>query len=176
MKPHSSEHGKHSAVDVNRQVLGITAGSFADSLWTALSTNVVSPSPTHGLPLPRLAVQLPDSTTYYVVTTIDSRGRLADRSPLLLLQWRPGHRLAISAAHGAGVVIILAQRNGHHVVTHEGRIRLPLPVRRLCRLNPGDRMLLAACPERSLLTAYTMHVIDAMVLAYHRAHPGGVTR
>jgi len=111
---------------------------------------------------------------YYVVTTIDSRGRLADRSPLRILRWQPSSRVDMAIVNDS--VIIVARRDGSHELTRQGHLRLPVPIRRLCRLNPGDRMLLAACPDRSLLVAYTMAAVDAMILGYHAAHPGGLDR
>jgi hypothetical protein len=148
--------------------------SFPESLWAALSTRPAPQSGTHGLPLPRLASQRSGSATYYVVTTIDSRGRLADRSPLRILQWRPGRRVDMSTAHGA--VIVLARRTGDDAVTRQGHLRLPVPIRRLSRLNSGDRMLVAAFADRGLLVAYTMPTVNAMILAYHVTHPGGLDR
>jgi hypothetical protein len=148
--------------------------SFVESLWAALSTRPASQPGTHGLPLPRLASPGSGSATYCVVTTIDGRGRLADRSPLRILQWRPGRRVDMSLAQGA--VIVLARRTGDHAVTRQGYLRLPVPIRRLSRLNSGDRMLLAAFADRGLLVAYTMPTVNAMILAYHAAHPGGLDR
>jgi hypothetical protein len=43
-----------------------------------------------GLPLPALRSVGRMSGTYYAVTTVDARGRLADRSPLRELHWVAG--------------------------------------------------------------------------------------
>jgi len=121
--------------------------------------------PTRGLPIARLFSPERDSSAYYVVTTIDGRGRLADRSPLRILQWRPGLPVAVSVV--AGAVVVVPQRGGREKITRQGHLRLPLPVRHACHFKAGDRLLMAACPDRGLLVAYPMSALDAMVLAYH---------
>ncbi len=115
-----------------------STGSFGDQLWSVLRLGGQPPRPpTRGLPIARLFSPERDSSAYYVVTTIDGRGRLADRSPLRILQWRPGLPVAVSV------------------------------VRHACHFKAGDRLLMAACPDRGLLVAYPMSALDAMVLAYH---------
>jgi hypothetical protein len=104
------------------------------------------------------------------VTTIDGRGRLADRSPLQVLQWRSGLRVAVSVVSGA--IVIVSQRDGAHAITRQGHLRLPVAVRRVCRLEAGNRLLLVACADRNLLMAYTMCALEAMVFAYHAALSG----
>jgi hypothetical protein len=39
---------------------------------------------------------------------------------------------------------------------------VPLAVRRVLRIEPGDRVLVAAHPDRDLIVAYTMPAVDAM--------------
>ncbi|WP_141715022.1 AbrB/MazE/SpoVT family DNA-binding domain-containing protein [Micromonospora rhizosphaerae] len=120
-----------------------------------------------GLPVPRLATPPNRGSIYYTVTAIDVWGRLADRSPLHRLHWRPGLSLAVSITQGA--VLVIPHRDGRHSVTRQGHLRLPAAVRRVFRLEAGDRLLLAACPARNFLVAYPMIVVDAMLLAHHAA-------
>jgi hypothetical protein len=148
--------------------------SFAESLLLALSTGSAPQSQRPQLPLPTLPSQGRGSATHHVVTAMDSRGRLADRSSLRVLHWGSGLRLDISSVHG--VVIVVARGGGGHTVTRQGHLRLPLPIRRSCGLNGGDRLLLVAFPDRGLLLAYTTAAVNAMILAYHSAHPGGLER
>ena len=61
-------------------------------------------------------------------------------------------------------------------VTGHGHLRLPASVQRACRLQPGDRLLVAAHPDAGLLAAYTPSALDQMVLAYHCAHGPGDRR
>jgi hypothetical protein len=125
--------------------------------------------PTRGLPLPRLTLPGPTSSAYYVITTMDGRGRLAVRSPLRILQWQPGLPIAVSVLHGA---VVLIHRDGPQTITRQGHLRLPVSIRHACRLKAGDRLLLAANPKRSLLVAYPMAALDSMILAYHATTPG----
>jgi hypothetical protein len=146
---------------------GAPAGSLGDRLWSALHVGEQSPlPPTRGLPVARLVSPADNGSTHYVVTAIDVWGRLADRSPLRTLQWRPGLSVAMSVVHGV-VVVIASRRATQQAITRQGHLRLPASVRHLCRLAAGDRLLVVACPDRDLLVVYTMAALDAMVLAYH---------
>jgi hypothetical protein len=140
--------------------------SFVDQLWSALHPEAGSEqTPRLGLPVPRLATPPSRDSTYHTVTAIDVWGRLADRSPLQRLHWQPGLPLAVSITQGA--ILVIPHHDGRHTVTSQGHLRLPAAVRRVCRLEAGDRLLLAACPARNFLVAYPMFVVDAMLLAHH---------
>jgi hypothetical protein len=106
-----------------------------------------------------------ETSAYYTITTVDGRGRLADGSPLRLLQWGPGLRLKLMVALGA--VVVAAHPDGREAVTKQGHLRLPADLRHSLRLNPGDRLLVAAHPAQGLVVAYTMPVLDTMVSGYH---------
>ena len=147
---------------------GICTGSFADMLVAALGHDADKAQPsTRALPVARLVSPPPASTAYYTVSAIDVWGRLADRSPLRVLQWRPGRPIAVSVMHQT--VVIVARPDGHESITRQGHLRLLAPVRHLLRLQAGDRLLLVACPDPGLLVAYTMSALDAMVLAHSAA-------
>jgi hypothetical protein len=162
----------HAAPDA---AAGTAMGSLSDQLWSALHHERQSQgSATPGLPLAQLSSPDRDSSAYYVVTTVDGRGRLGDRSPLRILQWPPGHPVAVSVIRGA--VLVVPRPRAPVAITRQGHLRLPLSVRHACRLRAGDRLLLVACPDRSLLVAYTMSALDAMVLAHHSTVPGEVPR
>jgi hypothetical protein len=103
------------------------------------------------------------SDGYYVVTTIDPRGRLADRSPLRFLRWQAGTPIRISAAVGTSVVH--SDAGGQERITPQGHLRLRPTVRRVCRIGADDRLLVAAYPGRQLLIVLTMPVLDAMLRA-----------
>lgn len=128
----------------------------------------------HGLPVARLRSPASSSTTYYAVSSIDVNGRLGDRSPLQTLGWGPGHPVAVSLA--SGTIVVASQPRSRVTVTRQGHLRLPTSVRRACRLEPGDRLLLAAYPDRDLLVAYTASTLDHMLLTYHSTVPLEVSR
>jgi hypothetical protein len=124
--------------------------------------------PARGLPVPALAMPpARSSNVYYVVTTVDGRGRLADRSPLRELCWNPGRPIEVVVFPGG--LLAAAQPNGTLAVTKDGHLRLPADLRRSLRLQAGDRLLVAAEAGRGLLVAYTMPTVDALVASHWRA-------
>ena len=126
-----------------------STGPFADQLWSALMPRQPL-SPTRGLPLARLVAPSHAPLAYCVVTPVDDRGRLADRSPLKVLRWRPGLSVAVSVLRAA-VLVVVPHRDGQHAITRQGYLRLPVSVRHACRLEASGRLLLVACPDRDLL-------------------------
>jgi hypothetical protein len=128
----------------------------------------------HGLPVARLQSPARRSATYYAVSSIDVNGRLGDRSPLQTLGWGPGHPVAVSLVSDA--IVVASQPRSRVTVTRQGHLRLPTSVRRACRLKPGDRLLLAAYPDRDLLVAYTASALDLLLLTHHSTVPPGITR
>jgi hypothetical protein len=141
-------------------------GPFADELWSA-PTIAERPAqlPIHGLPVARLVSMARIGSADYTITTIDNRGRLADRSPLRILHWTPGLPITLLVLPGA--VVVAAKRSGREAVTGHGHLRLPADLRHALKLKAGDGLLVAAHPDRGLLVAYTMSAVDAMVSAYH---------
>ena len=127
-------------------------------------------TPASKLPMPVITASEHRDAMYYTVTAMDIWGRIADRSALTTLRWRPGDRIAVSVAEGA--VMIRPQRDGRQVITQQGFLRLPATVRHLTRLRGGDRILLAACSDRDLLLAYSMAALDDMVKAFHSSATG----
>jgi hypothetical protein len=139
---------------------------YVDRLWSALRINEPMPGALgHGLPMPRLHRPQESNAMHYSVTAIDSDGRLAARSALMALGWRPGLAVDVSAIQG--VLVVMPQEDGAQAINRQGHLRLPASVRHLSRLGAGDRLLLAACRDYPLLLAYPVAAIDAMVLTYH---------
>jgi S-DNA-T family DNA segregation ATPase FtsK/SpoIIIE len=52
-----------------------------------------------------------------------------------------------------------------------GHLRLPARIRHICRLNPGDRLLVAAAPTPGVLVAYTMALLESILLQHHATTP-----
>lgn len=128
-------------------------------------TPTAAPSPR--LPVAALVDRAPQTTACYAVTAVDSRGRLADRSPLRVLGWPPLSRVSIGTFKGE--MIIIRRCDGPDTITGQGHVRLPARIRHLCRLEPGCRVLVAAFPTCDVLAVYTVSALDAMLLAYHEA-------
>jgi hypothetical protein len=91
-----------------------------------------------------------------------------------ILGWNPGHAVAVTLA--AGAIMVTSRPGAREVVTQQGHLRLRTSVRHACRLQPGDRLLVAAHPDADILVAYTTEALDQMILAYHWPHGPGGTR
>ncbi|MEV0330545.1 hypothetical protein AB0H63_29430 [Micromonospora echinospora] len=122
------------------------------------------------LPLARL-VSRRVAGTVYGLATLDSRGRVADRTAMRALGWTPGRRLDIR--EHAGLIIVAADQQGVFAVTKEGHLRLPAVVRQWCGLAAGDRVFLAAVPEASRLVVHPPAALDGMIAQAHAAALGG---
>lgn len=123
---------------------------------------------TPGLPIGPLATPERGDSARYVLTTIDARGRLADRSTMRVLQWDPGKPIKIMAAPGA--VLVFPRPDGPDAITQQGHLRLPTAVRYSLGLKARDRLLVVGFPDLGFLVTYTMTTLDAMILTYHRSH------
>lgn len=118
-----------------------------------------------GLPLAEL-VEIPGgSARYYIASTIDDRGRVADRTPLKIMAWGPGTPARIDPIPHAGVIVV--RRGGSDAVTGQGFLRLPVAVRQDCRITAGQRLLIVADPEAQQVLLYTPHAVDTMARTYH---------
>ncbi len=95
---------------------------------------------------------------------MDSSGRVADRAMTTALSWQPGDRLTVTAAAG----VVTARRDPAGLVTMPTKPYLVIPaaLRRRCGLRPGDRVLLAVCPDRDALAAYSFAVVDQALRAH----------
>lgn len=131
---------------------------LATSGWAAtpsVATLVRGP-----LSLPAL-VPRRTSTVVYGLSALDDRGRVADRVVMRALGWSAGLRLDIGET--AGVLTVATDPDGGYQVTNQGHLRLPAPLRHRCGLQAGDRVLLAADPQRSRLAVYPPAVLDTLL-------------
>jgi hypothetical protein len=108
---------------------------------------------------------------YYTVTPIDARGRLADRSPIRALGWRPGQPITITVLQQA--IIVTTHTDAAEFITRQGHLRLPARIRHRCHLNPADRLLVAAAPTPGVLVIYTMALLESILQAHHAATSPG---
>jgi hypothetical protein len=118
-----------------------------------------------GLPLIELRDGNADGQRYCVATTVDYRGRLADRTPLKVMGWAPAVGITVSMIPNAGIIIVA--RGGADAVTRQGHLRLPPNIRHGCRIRTGDRLVVVAHLDEGVLVGYTPFAMDAMASAYH---------
>jgi bifunctional DNA-binding transcriptional regulator/antitoxin component of YhaV-PrlF toxin-antitoxin module len=101
----------------------------------------------------------------YGLAAVDCRGRVADHTIVTALGWAPGTRVNIRESQG--LLVIRPDAHGVFSVTKQGHLRLPAPVRHCCGLVPGDRVLLAADPQRGLLVVYPPAALDDVLTPRH---------
>ena len=98
---------------------------------------------------------------------MDCRGRVADHTVVTALGWVPGTRLDIRESQG--LLVLRPDAHGVFSVTKQGHLRLPATARHCCGLVPGDRVLLAADPQRGLLIVYPPAALDLLLNPRHAA-------
>lgn len=81
-----------------------------------------------GLPMAQLDRRPDNSSSHYVITAVDVRGRLADRSGLQTLAWQPGHPITIQITPAMAIVKGCADG------------RMPPPVKVTCGCGPRHDM------------------------------------
>ncbi len=92
---------------------------------------------------------------------------------LRALGWGPAHALALTVI--AGSVLAVGSPESPVRVGNDGHLRLPVGVRRACRLVAGDRVLLVADPVAARLVLHPPRVLGALLDAHHAAMLGGAT-
>jgi anti-sigma factor RsiW len=100
-------------------------------------------------------------TSVYGVSAVDCNGRIGDRTPLHALGWTAGVRLGVSVTRQ--LVTIRAAVDGAWRVTASGYVRLPASVRHVWGLAAGDRVVLAADPDRQTLRVYPPATLDVLL-------------
>jgi hypothetical protein len=155
---------------LHKSQLRIETGSIADQISAALcSTEAEACMQVTGLTLAPLLLPMPAPSLYCVLTPIDDRGRLADRSPIRAVGWPPGQPIMISVVQET--VVVVSQSNGAESITRQGHLRLPARVRHICRLTSGDHLLIAAGPGSGVLVGYTMPLLESILLKHHLTAP-----
>jgi hypothetical protein len=124
------------------------------------------------MPVPALSSG-PLRDAVYGLAVLDRYGRLADRALLGALGWGPGQRFDLTLL--AGSVLATPCPGSPVRVGNDGYLRLPVGVRRACRLVAGDRVLLVAEPAAGRLLLHPPAALDALLDAHHTALLRGAT-
>lgn len=110
----------------------------------------------------------------YGASAVDDRGRVVDRVVLRALGWAAGHRLTFREE--AGALIVVPDPAGEQQVTGQGHLRIPAALRYRCGLNTGDRVLLAADPDRPHLAILPPAALDDVLTRHPATRTGGELR
>jgi bifunctional DNA-binding transcriptional regulator/antitoxin component of YhaV-PrlF toxin-antitoxin module len=98
---------------------------------------------------------------------MDRSGRIHERILLRDLGWNPGDRVDMDTMHG--MILIAATPTGQHTIDHRGAIKLPATLRRLCNINYGPPLILAAAIPEQVMVIHPATVV-AHMLASHYTH------
>jgi hypothetical protein len=105
---------------------------------------------------------------------LDAGGRITDRATMTNLRWSPGHRVRYTIRDG--LIIAAIDPTGQRCVGERGQLRLPVAIRRACRLSAGDQILLAAIPERQRLILHPPATLAALTAGVYDSVIGGEDR
>jgi hypothetical protein len=109
--------------------------------------------------------------TVYGMSVLDRGGRIADRAVINALDWTPGTRLY---SHATRTHLTLRTATDGMVAVKDHRyLWLPAKTRQLLSLRPGDRVLLAAEPERQTLVIYPPAALDQLLTHGRSVSAGG---
>jgi hypothetical protein len=112
------------------------------------------------------AVRISPMVPYTVATArMDRSGRICERILLRALAWEPGQRLEIDTLHG--MIIIAATPDGPHTVDPRGGLGLPASLRRLCGIEPGPSLTLAAAIPAQVLIVHPAATVATLLAAHY---------
>jgi hypothetical protein len=122
------------------------------------------------MPLPKLPEPV-HSDVIFGMIRLDLGGRIMSRGMLASLEWAPGDR--VSFAIREGLIVISRDPDGIRPVCEPSFLLLPKHVRLACRMQAGDRILLAALPGKQLLIVHPPAALVAMTAAIYESVAGG---
>jgi hypothetical protein len=124
------------------------------------------------LPVAVLA-RLRDVPRVYGMARVDSSGRVCDRSIVRALGWQAGHRLAVNVVGDA--VVFRPDPRAVLVMPSKRYVPIPAAARVRCGIGAGDRVLLVAEVDQSVLVVYSLWAVDGLLAQHHAAVIGGDT-
>jgi hypothetical protein len=96
---------------------------------------------------------------------MDRSGRIHERLLLRELGWEPGDRVDMDTIHG--MILIAATPAGQHTIDHRGAIKLPATLRRLCNINYGPPLVLAAAVLEQVMVVHPGIVVADMLTSHY---------
>ncbi|GLY99867.1 hypothetical protein Acsp02_71200 [Actinoplanes sp. NBRC 103695] len=117
-------------------------------------------------PLPLLALaEKRTGDAVYGLSTMDSGGRITDRTIVNALGWQAASRFSLHL-HGK-LVCLESDDTGIFKVRQNLALHLPVAAQRWCELTAGCRVLLAAYPQGGLLVVHPPVVLDEAIGRIH---------
>lgn len=116
------------------------------------------------MPVPALPAHVPN-VRRYGLAVLDRYGRVADRAVLRALAWAPGQPLALTPISRS--VHVVPDPEASVRIGTDGYLRLPIGLRRVCRLTPGDQILLVADPAAGRLLLHPSAALTALLDSHH---------
>jgi bifunctional DNA-binding transcriptional regulator/antitoxin component of YhaV-PrlF toxin-antitoxin module len=92
---------------------------------------------------------------------IDASGRVADRTIIHALGWRPGDQLTLTGTPDG--VIARRDPTGMLSLGRKPYVTIPAVLRIRCGLHPGQRVLLAATLDEDLLAVYPLSTLHQAI-------------
>jgi hypothetical protein len=147
-----------------------------EQLIGALLPDVHAEPPPHSpAPLPTLPAPTPPTSSVdgllVGMARIDRSGRLCERRLLHALGWMPGQQLTLDVVHG--LIIVHAASTGPHVLDHRGALHLPAAARRICGIDAGPPVVLAALLPEQTLVIHPAAVVARLLAAHYADLLGG---
>jgi hypothetical protein len=98
-------------------------------------------------------------------------GRVTAQRLLHAMGWAPGHRLDIQLCQG--MLVITSAQDDRVQVGSRGELPLPASARQMCRIEPGQPVLLAAFITHDLLVVHPVSTVARFLTDLHRQLAGG---
>ncbi|GAA5108147.1 hypothetical protein GCM10025762_13520 [Haloechinothrix salitolerans] len=120
--------------------------------------------------LPTLpASPLPDRTGPELLietSRIDRAGRVHARALLRALGWQPGQRLALDTV--GGMIVLAPDELGWYRIDGRCGVTLPAAARRMCGIDPGPPLVLAAAVADQLLVVHPVGTVARLLAGHYR--------
>jgi len=115
-----------------------------------------------------------DRDVVFAMTRLTAGGRLVSKEMLTSLGWPVGERVGFTIRDQ--LIVINRDPAGSRAVREPSFVLLPMQVRRACRMQVGDRVLLAALPRRQRLIVHPPSTLAAMTESSYESVVGGEVR
>lgn len=145
-------------------------GRPPEQLISAIVLNPGERRPPPPAPPPALPTAAParDPDTLLIgIARLDRSGRVHERTLFAALGWSPGHELGLDTA--AGGIVVASVPGGRHRIDDRGALALPAAARRMCGIEPGPPVVLAAAVDQQLLLVHPAASVARLLADHHRS-------